>query len=62
MNKKEKIKHGYKCDICGKPAKYNVQEQIHKYEIDEKGNFVEVDVWEGNENRFLCESCEESEY
>ena len=52
-----KVKHDYKCDVCGKPATYNLQTQWHKYAIDADGDFYERDSWEGGENEFLCDEC-----
>lgn len=54
---KEKITHDHECDICGKPAKYNLQKNPQLYSIDETGDFNLEDEWEGSINEFYCEDC-----
>jgi len=50
-----------KCDTCGKPAKYNLQNWWNLYEIDGKGEYEEISNWEGDTNEFYCEKCAEKE-
>ncbi|MHA1275338.1 MAG: hypothetical protein ACTSQS_18195 [Promethearchaeota archaeon] len=52
-----KIKHDYKCDMCGKPAIINLQNYWHKYRIEKNGSFIEEGEWEGESNEFYCEEC-----
>ncbi len=53
--KKSGVSHDYKCDICGKPATYNVQDQWHSYHITDDGDFEEAGSREGGTNEFYCE-------
>lgn len=50
------MKHNYKCDICGKKAKYNTQDQNIIYEIDNNGDFIEIDSSFNGDNEFFCEN------
>jgi hypothetical protein len=58
---KNKIKHNLKCDVCGKPATINLQNQWHEYEIDKNGEFKESSNWEGDCNEFYCDECYEKQ-
>lgn len=51
------IKHDIKCQECGNPAVYNIQSWYHKYQIDNCGDFKEIDDWEGNDSDFYCVDC-----
>jgi len=54
----------YKCDKCGKKAKYNLQTRWHLYEItgeDENEDFKEMETWDGDDNEFLCKKCAKEE-
>lgn len=57
----KKINHDYKCDKCGKVAKYNLQgDGWCLWSIDEAGNFKEIKCWglgESGNNEFFCEEC-----
>ena len=57
----KKLNHEYKCEVCGKPATINIQNQWHTYVIDKEGNFQETDTYEGDENHFYCDKCEAKE-
>ncbi|MBW2968813.1 hypothetical protein KY314_01710 [Candidatus Woesearchaeota archaeon] len=53
----EKIKHNHKCQRCGKPATWNLQNAWHLYQITPNGDFTESNSWEGDENNFFCDEC-----
>ena len=53
--KENKIKHEHTCDICGKPATYNVQNMWGIYEITADGEFEDYDTYEGDGNEFYCD-------
>ena len=44
----------YKCDTCGKPAKYNVCSVNKSYEITKDDDFNELNEWDGDESDFYC--------
>jgi len=57
--KKEKAKKDYlyTCQVCGKPADYNLQNVWQLWSI-EKDDFISDtpdDTWEGESNEFFCE-------
>ena len=49
--------HNYKCDKCGKPATYNLQNNWHLWDIKPNGNFTHNDEWGAGENEFFCHDC-----
>jgi len=44
------------CDYedCKKPAKYNLQNWWHLYELDKDGEYTEIKDWEGDSNEHYC--------
>jgi len=53
-----------KCQVCGKPANYNLQGGGWTlWEIDKNGNYEEYKSWGmgDDENSFYCEKCAEKE-
>ena len=64
-NKKDEVKHEYVCDICGKPATYNLQgDGWVLWKIKKDGDFVKEKEWglgEGDNNEFFCNKCAEKE-
>lgn len=56
-----RISHDYTCDICEKPAKYNMQDWWHTYTIDKEGSFEDYKDWEGDTSEFYCEKCAKKE-
>lgn len=59
--KQTEINHEYLCDYCGKPATINLQNTWHKYDIDDEGEFDEINSWEGDTNEFYCDACAKKE-
>jgi hypothetical protein len=60
MKKKtKKVNHDYVCDVCGKPATVNIQNQWKKYSISNNGNTKKIDQWEGDVNEFYCDKHEQ---
>lgn len=57
MPKQSKIKHDYKCDVCGRPATQNIQNWWYSYTIDSDGDFYETGDWAGDTNEFFCDDC-----
>jgi hypothetical protein len=55
MKKNNKINHMFVCDVCGKPATYNLQNCWNSYTIDKDGNFEDYDAYEGDGNEFYCD-------
>jgi hypothetical protein len=56
---KKTIQHDYECQTCGKPATCNIQQTWHEYEITPKGDFKEINSWEGDNNYFYCDDHED---
>ncbi len=54
-----KIKHNYKCSLCGKPATVSLEDSWHKYFISDDGEFSEQGEWNGGHNEFYCDKCAE---
>ena len=57
----KKNTHDYTCDICGKPATLNLQNNWQLFDITSSGDFKEQDTWEGDSNEFYCDDCYEKE-
>lgn len=51
----KKLNHNYKCQVCGKPAKYNIQETYITYKITDNGDFKEIEQNCNGDNDFFCE-------
>jgi hypothetical protein len=56
---KKKEEALYTCDCCGKPATKNIQNNWHEYNITKKGDFKEVNSWDGDTSEFYCDKCYE---
>jgi len=52
-----KIEHKHKCDKCGKPARWNLQNNWHLWHILPNGDFQDYKEWECGENKFYCDNC-----
>ena len=61
ITKSPKITHNYNCSECNERAKYSIQDWWHCYEIDNGGDFNEINDWEGGENYLYCEKCYQQE-
>ena len=60
----KKIIHDYKCQVCKKPARWNLQSGGYTlWSILSDGDFEKWDSWaEGStENSFYCNRCYEKE-
>lgn len=55
MNKK--ITHNEVCDECGKVATVNISNSWHRFDINEKGKYVNEEVWEGEPGGTFCDEC-----
>ena len=56
-----KIKHDYKCEICGKVAVITMEDNWTTFRIDDSGEFYNKDEYGGNNNHFYCKECAENE-
>lgn len=57
----EGIKHEYECQVCGKPATYNLQRMWHRWDITPNGDFTNEKEWEGDVNEWYCDEHAEKE-
>jgi len=53
--------HEHVCDVCGKPATINYQHCWVSWTITEKGDFVNEEFHDSDENEFYCDDCWENE-
>ena len=51
------MEHDYVCDICGKPAMYCLQQIVHLYSVDNKGDTKELSADQLGETEWYCEEC-----
>ena len=51
----------YVCDVCGKKATINLQNNWQEFSIIDDDRFEENKTWEGDSNEFFCEKCYEKE-
>ena len=49
------ITHEYPCQVCDKPATYNLQKMWHRYSITPDGDFENEKSWEAGGGEWYCD-------
>ena len=62
IKKRPLINHNYICCNCDNPATISIEERYHKYEIDNYGDFDEVDDWGADNEELWCDDCYDEKY